>query len=273
MRKGEVKITLTKDGCTDITVTCPAKIKLHPMTAFITIGYGMPPMQVKPTDWKGVGIAMAGYLAIFLACLCFTSSVALGVVALGAVVAANIVYNRNYFFNYIQKKLREGYQVNDQEQQQMLTEAGVLPLTEKSGSGFTLSLPGNISLDKKKLLPIAGGAVAVVFLLAMCTGGSDISSVKNGHFYSYDEMTVGEAVDNFFDNPKWSSGEPVDKALAGYTLVNCKGGISYYDEYAVAEIQFLVDKDDGSFELHAFEIDGVPQSDYMIGALIELMFE
>ena len=58
-------------------------------------------MQVKPTDWKGVGIAMAGYLAIFLACLCFTSSVALGVVALGAVVAANIVYNRNYFFNYI----------------------------------------------------------------------------------------------------------------------------------------------------------------------------
>lgn len=273
MRKGQVEVILTKDGCTDIKVTCPAKIKLHPMTAFITIGYGMPPMQVKPTDWKGVGIAMAGYLAIFLACLCFASSVALGVVALGVVVAANIIYNRNYFFSYIQKKLREGYQVNDQEQQQILTEAGVLPLTEKSGSGFTLSLPGNISLDKKKLLPIAGGAVAVVFLLAMCTGGSDISSVKNGHFYSYDEMTVGEAVDNFFDNPKWSSGEPVDKALAGYTLVNCKGGISYYDEYAVAEIQFLVDKDDGSFELHAFEIDGVPQNDYMIGALIELMFE
>ena len=25
------------------------------MMAFITIGYGMPPMQVKPIDWKGVG--------------------------------------------------------------------------------------------------------------------------------------------------------------------------------------------------------------------------
>lgn len=261
MRKGEVKITLTKDGCKDITVRCSAKIKLHPMMAFITIGYGMPPMQVKPTDWKGVGIAMAGYLAIFLACTCFLYSVALGVVVLGAVVAANIIYNRNYFFNYIQKKLREGYQVLDQEQQQILTEAGVLPL------------PGNISLDKKKLLPIAGGAVAVVLLLAMCTGGGDISVVKNGYFYSYDEMTVGEAVDNFFDNPKWSSGEPVDKALQGYALVNCKGGITYYDEYADAEIQFLLDKDDGSFELHAFEIDGVPQSDYMINGLIEAMFE
>lgn len=273
MRKGQVEVILTKDGCKDIKVECPAKIRMHPMMAFITIGYGMPPMQVKPTDWKGVGIAMAGYLVIFLACTCFMSSVALGVVALGAVVAANIIYNRNYFFNYIQNKLREGYQVPDPEQQQILTEAGVLPLTEKSSSGFKLNLPGNINLDKKKLLPIAGGAVAVVFLLAMCTGGSDISSVKDGYFYSYDEMTVGEAVDNFFHKPKWSSGEPVDKALQGYTLVNCKGGITYYDEYVEAEIQFLVDKDDGSFELHAFEINGVPQSDYMIGGLIEAMFE
>ncbi len=39
------------------------------------------------------------------------------------------------------------------------------------------------------------------------------------------------------------------------------------------EIQFLVNKDDGSFELYAFEIDGVPQSDYMIAGLIEAMFE
>ena len=177
MRKGEVKITLTKDGCKDITVRCSAKIKLHPMMAFITIGYGMPPMQVKPIDWKGVGIAMAGYLAIFLACTCFLSSVALGVVVLGAVVAANIIYNRNYFFNYIQKKLREGYQVLDQEQQQILTEAGVLPLTEKASRGFKLPLPGNVSLDKKKLLPIAGGAVAVVLLLAMCTGGGPIDQM------------------------------------------------------------------------------------------------
>lgn len=223
MRKGEVKITLTKDGCTDITVTCPAKIKLHPMMAFITIGYGMPPMQVKPTDWKGVGIAMAGYLAIFLACTCFTSSVALGVVSLGAVVAANIVYNRNYFFNYIQKKLREGYQVNDQEQQRILTEAGVLPLTEKSGSGFTLSLPGNISLDKKKLLPIAGGAVAVVFLLTMCTGGGDISVVKNGYFYSYDEMTVGEAVDNFFSQAQVVIGRACGQGIAGLYTCQLQG--------------------------------------------------
>lgn len=273
MRKGEVKITLTKEGCKDITVKCSAKIKMHPMLAFITIGYGMPPMQVKPVDWKGVGIAMAGYLAIFLACTCFLSSVALGVIVLGAAVAANIMYNRNYFFNYIQKKLREGYQVPDQEHQQILTEAGVLPLTEKSKSSFKLPLPANINLNKKKLLPIAGGVVAVLILFSVCAGNSDISLVKKGYFFSYDEMTVGEAIDNFFANPEWSSGEPVDKVLKGYTLVNCKGGITYYGDYAEAEIQFLVDKDDGSFVLHAFEINGVPQSDYMIEGLIESMFE
>lgn len=157
MRKGEVKIILTKDGCKDIAVKCPAKIKMHPVMAFFTIGYGMPPMQVKPVDWKGVGIAVAGFLAIFLACTCFLSSVALGVVALGAVVAANIVYNRNYFFNYIQKKLREGYQVADQEQQQILTEAGVLPLTEKSSTGFKLSCPATSAWTKRSCCPLPAG--------------------------------------------------------------------------------------------------------------------
>ena len=273
MRKGDVEIILTKEGCKDIKVTCPAKIKMHPVAAFATIQYGLPPMQVKPVDWKGVGLAFLLFGAIFASCLFFLINMALGIIALVATFAININFNRNYFFNYIQKKLREGYQVTDQEQQQILTEAGVLPLTEKTSFGFKLPLPANFNLSKQKLLGIAGGAVAIIFVLAMCTGGSDISLVQDGYFYSHDEMTVGKAIDNFFHKPKWSSGEPVDKALKGYTLVNCKGGITYYNEYVDAEIQFLVDKDDGSFELHAFEINGVPQSKYMIGELIDAMFE
>ena len=99
---------------------------------------------------------------------------ALGIIALVATFAININFNKNYFFNYIQKKLREGYQVTDQEQQQILTEAGVLPLTEKTSSGFKLPLPANINLSKKKILGIAGGSVAIIFVLAMCTGGNVI---------------------------------------------------------------------------------------------------
>lgn len=228
MRKDEVKITLTKDGCKDITIKCSAKIKMHPMMAFITIGYGMPPMQVKPTDWKGVGIAIAGYLAIFLACTCFLSSVALGVVVLGAVVAINIIYNRNYFFNYIQKKLREGYQVADPEHQQILTEAGVLPLTEKSSSGFKLPLPGNISLDKKKLLPIAGGAVAVVLLLAMCTGGNIVDSALDD---MEDVVVSMEKIVDKLESGKISATEAEFELgmLADEFLVS----MDYYDSYDV----------------------------------------
>ena len=174
MRKGDVEIILTKEGCKDIKVTCPAKIKMHPVAAFAAIQYGLPPMQVKPVDWKGVGQAFLLFGAIFASCLFALVNVALGIIALVATFAININFNRNYFFNYIQKKLREGYQVTDQEQQQILTEAGVLPLTEKTSSGFKLPLPANINLSKKKILGIAGGAVAVLLLLAMCTGGNVI---------------------------------------------------------------------------------------------------
>ena len=174
MRKGDVEIILTKEGCKDIKVTCPAKIKMHPVAAFAAIQYGLPPMQVKPVDWKGVGLAFLLFGAIFASCLFFLINMALGIIALVATFAININFNRNYFFNYIQKKLREGYQVTDQEQQQILTEAGVLPLTEKTSFGFKLPLPANINLSKKKILGIAGGAVAVLLLLAMCTGGNVI---------------------------------------------------------------------------------------------------
>ncbi len=227
MRKGQVEVILTKDGCTDIKVTCPAKIKMHPMTAFITIGFGMPPMQVKPIDWKGVGIAMAGYLVIFLACAFFLASIALGLVAVVAALAGNIIYNRNYFFNYIQKKLREGYQVADQEQQQILTEAGVLPLTENSGSGFKLPLPGNISLDKKRLLPIAGGVVAVVFLLAMCTGGNIVDSALD------DVEDIVISMEKYVDKLEAGKISAAEFELEMELLVDEILSLSDYDSYDV----------------------------------------
>ena len=58
MRKGDVEIILTKEGCKDIKVTCSAKIKMHPVAAFAAIQYGLPPMQVKPVDWKGGGLGL-----------------------------------------------------------------------------------------------------------------------------------------------------------------------------------------------------------------------
>lgn len=204
MRKGEVEIILTKEGCKDIKVTCPAKVKMHPLVAFMTIQYGLPPMQVKPVDWKGVGLALLLFGVIFASCLFFLVNIALGIIAVVATFAININFNRNYFFNYIQKKLREGYQVTDQEQQQILTEAGVLPLAEKASSGFKFPFPANINVSKQKLLGIAGGAVAIIFVLAMCTGVNIIDSALDD---MEDTVVAMEKIVTKLESGKMSSAE------------------------------------------------------------------
>lgn len=114
--------------------------------------------------------------------------------------------------------------------------------------------------------------IASVFFTS-CFEDKAISIVKNGHFSGYTNMTVGEAVDGFFANQKWTSGIPVDEELSNFMLVNVEGKILYNEKKVNAEIQFLVDEDTGVFELYAFEMNGIPQNDIMKLYLIESMFE
>ncbi len=105
-----------------------------------------------------------------------------------------------------------------------------------------------------------------------CFEDKAISIVKNGHFSGYTNMTVGEAVDGFFANQKWTSGIPTDEEFSEFMLVNVEGKILYNEKKVNAEIQFLVDEDTGVFELYAFEMNGIPQNDIMKLYLIESMF-
>lgn len=100
-----------------------------------------------------------------------------------------------------------------------------------------------------------------------------IKTIKESYFDNYPSMTIGKAVDNFFSKPKWSAGLPEDNSLHGYMLVNCKGGITYDDKPVDAEIQFLLYSETGAFELNAFELNGIPQSQYMIISLLSAMYE
>lgn len=223
MRKGQVEILLKKDGCKDIKVTCSAKIKMHPVAAFFAIGYGMPPMQVKPIDWKGVGIAVVLFFTIFLSCTFFVVSIAFGIIALGGTVALNFLYNQNYFSKYIQKKLREGYQVEDQEQRQILEEAGVLPLVEKPSKGF--QLPKFSGLNVKKILSIAGGAIAVIFLLSLFFGGDPVDNALD------DMETVLVKLEKLIvklEDGKISVAEY--ESQSEEILIDWMEGLSYYSE-------------------------------------------
>lgn len=111
---------------------------------------------------------------------------------------------------------------------------------------------------------------AIVF--TSCFEDEAISIVKNGHFSGYTNMTVGEAVDGFFANQKWTSGIPTDEEFSEFMLVNVEGKILYNEKKVNAEIQFLVNEDTGVFELYAFEMNGIPQNDIMKLYLIESMF-
>lgn len=100
-----------------------------------------------------------------------------------------------------------------------------------------------------------------------------IALVKSGHFTDHENKTVGEAVDGFFSNPKWETGFGVDGETKGKMLVNARGGMTYMDKPVDAQIQFTVDMDNGTFQMNAFELNGIPQNQLMIVSLINKMFE
>ena len=97
-----------------------------------------------------------------------------------------------------------------------------------------------------------------------------VLSIRGGHFNSYPapNVNIGTITDRYFSNPRWESIIGTD----GNRYVNMTGGFSYLNSPATAKIQFRL-YSDGSFILRAFEINGEPQSDFMIVVLIEDMYD
>ena len=112
----KIEIVLKKDGAEDIIVKCPQKVKLSVMGALFAIRFGLPPADVKPVQGKDVIKCIGLFLSIFLACALVVVP-PLGVLALAGVVALNFIYNKNYFFNFIEKKMEE--------QRKLLEDAGL----------------------------------------------------------------------------------------------------------------------------------------------------
>ena len=120
----KVEFVLKKDGTEDIIVKCPQKVKLSVMGALFAIRFGLPPADVTPVQVKDVINCIGLFLSIFMTCILFVVP-PLGVIALAGVVTLNFIYNKNYFFNFIEKKMEEGYKVEDEEQRKLLEDAGL----------------------------------------------------------------------------------------------------------------------------------------------------
>jgi hypothetical protein len=112
-----------------------------------------------------------------------------------------------------------------------------------------------------------------VGLLMLCSAGAqagllsilDVSTVKESELEMCPNITVEQMVDSFFEDPEWSGG----KAADGRKLVNVSGTIKYDNQPARAMVQIWMQGDD--FSVEALEINGRPQPDGMLDALLAKM--
>ena len=106
------------------------------------------------------------------------------------------------------------------------------------------------------------------FLLTSCMFDSDeVKMVKSGTFYACSQKTVEQAVDGFFGSPEWESGQSDD----GVKFVNITGEMTYMEKPVKGVVQFRIGEDGKSFNYQAFELNGIPQNQFVAMALIRKM--
>jgi len=106
--------------------------------------------------------------------------------------------------------------------------------------------------------------------ITSCSGDSDaVQMVKSGNLQMCPQKTVEQAVDGFFGSPKWESLTADD----GNEYVNITGGMTYAGKDVEGSLQFVIAKTNESFGYQAFEINEIPQSDYIATELLTKMCE
>lgn len=122
--------------------------------------------------------------------------------------------------------------------------------------------------NKGRIINIVIGvtAVLVILLLVGIFAGENeyVSVVKNGTFNDYPDVLIGEAVDDFFSNPKWKYFVSDDD----FNVVEFTGRCSYDNADVDVLLQFMVYEDD-TFELSYFSMNDISQNLFMVSGLIE----
>ena len=91
--------------------------------------------------------------------------------------------------------------------------------------------------------------------------------VRGSYLTHYSEdVTVEEAFDNFFDNPKWSTYQE-----DGYTYVVFTGVCEYLGERADARITFQITGE--QFRTEQLDLNGVEQNDLILYAMLAKIYE
>jgi len=118
----------------------------------------------------------------------------------------------------------------------------------------------------------AGVGIILLLLLVPFFSSSeppDVTLVKTGHLAAYPNIAVGEAIDEFMANPQWEAITGED----GNRYVNVLGEVEYEGKSVEAALQFRVDRENGTFEAGAFQMNELPQNAFMMAAFISKMFD
>ncbi|OWR30773.1 hypothetical protein CDO73_09280 [Saccharibacillus sp. O23] len=100
-----------------------------------------------------------------------------------------------------------------------------------------------------------------------------VLSVKNGTMNGRSDVTLGEAMEAFFDGPTWHyfSGTD-DETEETHDVVEFTGYFMYNEKSAKARIQFILHEDD-TFEMGAGSYNDIDQSALVLGALMDKVYE
>ena len=114
-------------------------------------------------------------------------------------------------------------------------------------------------------------ASAMIMQVAIkgATPSQEIVTIKQSKLGMCPKATVEEMVDGFMGDSSWESGITED----GIKFVNISGDITYADKPVRAVLQFLFNEDGTSFKYNAFEINEVPQNQFVAAALLKKMCE
>ncbi len=162
MAKKAIEFLLKKEGEQDITVTSPENIRLNFFQTLMTARVDWPPLNVKPKDWKGFATDIL--LLVLLIALGATQTV-LGIIFGLIFLVAYFSMNRNYYWNFIQGKIDDGYGISE-EQQSFLANAGInVGDREKSSrKGFEKILS---KIPEKFQIPTILGIGALCLLISV----------------------------------------------------------------------------------------------------------